>query len=98
MKSSFKFDYGISEIVNDEGRQVGEGNGLASGTSIHNYAMPFISIKRICNKKQMEICSCGRNFPLMQEITTKAEDIITTKDGRYISPPYLRILLNPSTT
>jgi phenylacetate-CoA ligase len=34
-------------------------------------------------------CPCGRKFPLIEDITTKAEDILTTKDGRYISPSVL---------
>jgi len=30
-------------------------------------------------------CSCGRSFDLMENVTTKDEDIVSTKDGRFIS-------------
>jgi phenylacetate-coenzyme A ligase PaaK-like adenylate-forming protein len=36
-----------------------------------------------------ESCSCGRELELMEEVTTKAEDTITLKDGRLISSSVL---------
>jgi phenylacetate-CoA ligase len=49
--------------------------------------MPFIrydtgDVTSIKNKP----CTCGRQSPLIEDITTKAEDIVTTIDGRYIAP------------
>lgn len=84
-------DYGITEVLDDKGEPVREGQmGWLVGTSLHNYAMPFIryktnDISAILEKK----CSCGRAFPLMEDVTTKAEDIVVTKDGRHISPSVL---------
>jgi phenylacetate-CoA ligase len=34
-------------------------------------------------------CSCGRDLELMEDVTTKAEDVVTLKDGRLISPSVL---------
>jgi len=84
-------DYGITEILDNKAESVKKGQtGWLVGTSLHNYAMPFIRYKSndvsvIRTKK----CSCGREFPLMDDVTTKAEDIVVTKDGRYVSPSVL---------
>lgn len=84
-------DYGIMEIVNDEGEPVADGGmGWIVGTSLHNWGMPFIRYKtNDVTRFKIKKCSCGRTFPIMDDITTKAEDIIVTKDGRYISPSVL---------
>jgi phenylacetate-CoA ligase len=34
-------------------------------------------------------CSCGRALELMDDVATKAEDVLTLKDGRLISPSVL---------
>lgn len=84
-------DYGITEIVNEEGEPVKPGNiGWIVATGFHNYAMPLIRYKTndITAIKTTD-CSCGRKFPLMEDVTTKAEDIITTKDGKFISSSVL---------
>jgi phenylacetate-CoA ligase len=36
-----------------------------------------------------EPCSCGRTFRVLDAVTTKAEDVIITPDGRLISPSVL---------
>ena len=84
-------DYGIMEIVNDKGEPVKEGEmGWIVGTSLHNFGMPFIRYKtNDVTRLKIKKCACGRTFPLMEDVTTKAEDIIVTKDGRYISPSVL---------
>jgi len=84
-------DYGITEIVNDNGDPVNAGHmGWIVGTGLHNYAMPLIRYKtNDVSAIGVKHCSCGRRFPLLQDVTTKAEDIITTKDGRFISSSVL---------
>jgi len=84
-------DYGITEILRDDGKPADPGElGLLVATSLHNFGTPLIRYATndmVALKK--DECICGRKFPLMEDITTKAEDIITTKDGRYISPSVL---------
>ena len=84
-------DYGILEIVNDRGEPVREGElGWIVGTSLHNHAMPLIRyVTRDVTRLRMKPCSCGRTFPVMDDVTTKAEDIVVTRDGRFISPSTL---------
>ena len=84
-------DYGIMEITNDNGEPVAEGElGWIVGTSLHNLGMPFLRYKTgDVTRLRMHRCSCGRTFPIMDDVTTKAEDIIVTKDGRFISPSVL---------
>ena len=84
-------DYGIMEITNDRGEPVAEGElGWIVGTSLHNLGMPFLRYKTgDVTRLRTHRCSCGRTFPVMDDVTTKAEDIIVTKDGRFISPSVL---------
>ncbi len=84
-------EYGVVEVLNDRGEPVGKGEmGRLVGTSLHNFGMPFIryvtsDISAILSRN----CSCGRALPLMADVTTKAEDIVVTRDGRFISPSIL---------
>ncbi|HWR97503.1 MAG TPA: hypothetical protein VN317_03705 [Candidatus Methanoperedens sp.] len=80
-------DYGLSEIVDGEGQVVKRGElGWMVGTGLHNFAMPLIRYKtNDITRERTSPCPCGRQFPLVDDVTTKAEDIITTLDGRFIS-------------
>jgi phenylacetate-CoA ligase len=84
-------DYGIMEIVDDKGERVKKGEmGWVVGTSLHNWGMPFLRYKtNDVTTVNVEGCTCGRTFPIMKDVMTKAEDIIVTKDGKYISPSVL---------
>lgn len=84
-------DYGITEIIDKDNLPVENGKlGWITATGLHNYAMPLIRYKtNDVSTIKINICSCGRKFPLMEDVTTKAEDIITTPDGRYISSSIL---------
>jgi phenylacetate-CoA ligase len=84
-------EYGYTEVVDGEGRAVPDGEpGYLVGTSLHNMAMPMIryragDVSRILR----EPCACGRTLRRIAGVTTKAEDIIVTPDGRMISPSVL---------
>jgi phenylacetate-CoA ligase len=84
-------DYGITEILDGKSEPVPHGKrGWIVGTSLHNMGMPFLRYKTSdISSIKNESCSCGCNYPLMEAVTTKAEDIIVTKDGRFISPSVL---------
>jgi len=93
-------DYGITEILSSDNRPVSLGEmGRIVATGLHNYAMPLIryqttDITSLTNLK----CSCGRNFPLMENVTARDVETITTKDGRYISWAILDGLCDHMTT
>lgn len=84
-------EYGVTEIVDADGRPLPPGaEGIMVGTSLHNTAMPMIryaTTDRTAMKPQS--CTCGRPLPLMEDVTTKAEDLLRLRDGRLIPPSVL---------
>ncbi|UCE65288.1 MAG: phenylacetate--CoA ligase family protein [Candidatus Zixiibacteriota bacterium] len=84
-------DFGITEVVDKDDQPVNRGElGRIIATGLHNFGMPLIRYKTgDITALKPDKCSCGRNFPLMEDVTTKAEDIITTYDGRLISSSIL---------
>ncbi len=84
-------EYGLAEIVDDHGRPASAGTeGRLVGTSLHNLTMPLL--RYVTNDRTAlpdRQCSCGRGHELMEDVTTKAEDVLTLSDGRLISPSVL---------
>jgi phenylacetate-CoA ligase len=81
-------DFGITEIVDANGIAAAPDElGRVVSTGLHNLAMPLVRYKTsdISSLKSAH-CSCGRGFPLISGVTSKADDIVTTPDGRFISP------------
>ncbi len=93
-------EYGITEIIDNSGRHVELGNlGTLVATSLHNYAMPMIRyVTNDMSSVRIHSCSCGRGLPLMDDVTTKAEDLLTLRDGRIISPSVLTHPFKPLTS
>ena len=85
------FEYGLTEIVDSADHSVEDGKtGIVVSTSLQNFGMPFIRYKTSdVSRIVKNYCSCGRNMPLFDDVTTKAEDIVVTSDGRMISPSVL---------
>lgn len=84
-------EYGIAEVVDEKGWPVSIGSpGRLVGTSLHNKAMPLIRyVTNDMTSFRASRCSCSRGLRLMDDVTTKAEDMLTLKDGRVISPSVL---------
>lgn len=84
-------EYGLAEVVDDRAEPVAPGDeGTLLGTTLHNMAMPLI--RYVTNDRTVvkaALCECGRESSLMADVTTKAEDTLTLKDGRLISPSVL---------
>jgi phenylacetate-CoA ligase len=82
---------GLAEVVDPDGLPVSRGiPGRLVGTTLHNRAMPLIRYVTDDMTSQLDRqCSCGRGLELMDDVTTKAEDVLTLKDGRLISPSVL---------
>jgi len=78
------------EILNDDGEPVEPGElGEIVVTSLENYAMPLIRY-RIGDMavKTDDVCSCGRGWPLLAEITGRVTDVFRKADGTVVSPEY----------
>lgn len=84
-------EYGLAEVVGGDGGPVARGTvGKLVGTSLHNRAMPLIRyVTNDMTALQEGTCACGRHLDVMADVTTKAEDMLTLKDGRLISPSVL---------
>ena len=83
--------YGFTEVVDDEGNPVPDGQeGFLVGTSLHNIATPMLRYRTgDVSAIIAEPCACGRTTRRIRDVTTKAEDIVVTPDGRMISPSVL---------
>lgn len=81
----------LIEVIKDDGEVAEDGEyGEIVGTSLTNFAMPFIryrtgDVTRILKRS----CPCGRELPLIDQVVAKFEDVIVEKDGRLISPSAL---------
>jgi phenylacetate-CoA ligase len=84
-------EYGLAEIVDADGAPAARGAaGRLVGTSLHNRAMPLIRyVTNDMTSFQEDPCACGRHLEVMADVTTKAEDMLTLRDGRLISPSVL---------
>jgi phenylacetate-CoA ligase len=66
------------------------GEGYLVGTSLHNLGMPLLRYRTSDRSALKAVpCACGRPLPLMEDVATKAEDLLRLKDGRLISPSVL---------
>jgi len=80
-------EYGIVELVDDNGFPVAEGKqGTIIATSLNNYGMPFIRY----NTKDMgyfvkENCPCGRGLPLLGLVGGRERNFVVSKSGSLIS-------------
>ena len=84
-------EYGLAEVTDEQGTPRPAGQvGRLVGTTLHNTAMPLIRYStNDMSALRPAACSCGRGLTLMEDVTTKAEDVLTLKDGRLISPSVL---------
>jgi len=84
-------EFGYVEVVDEEGMPVPPGQpGYLVGTSLHNTAMPMMRYRTGDYSALLtDPCPCGRASPRLRDVTTKAEDIVVTPDGRMISPSVL---------
>ena len=84
-------EYGLAEVVAADGQPLSRGSvGRLVGTTLHNLAMPLIRYaSNDLTALRKGSCTCGRGLELMDDVTTKAEDMLTLKDGRLISSSVL---------
>ena len=84
-------EYGVTEFVDDDGRALPAGKaGYMVGTSLWNRGMPLIRYQTSdIARLETSSCACGRGLGVLSDVATKAEDIVVTPDGRFISPSVL---------
>lgn len=84
-------EYGITEILDDDDQPLPAGQeGVMVGTSLHNIGMPMLRYRTTDRTAlKTHVCACGRPLPLMEDVTTKAEDLLRLRDGRLIPPSVL---------
>ena len=93
-------DFSVMEVLDKDGNPAAGGQiGRVVATGLHNLAMPLIRYQTSDVTALRGVpCKCGRGFPLMENITTKDEDIVSTRDGRYISSSILNALTHHLTS
>jgi phenylacetate-CoA ligase len=80
--------YGVTEIIDADGSSTDEGGeGEIVGTSFHQTMTPFIRYRTMDYAvKGASACpACGRAFPVLTKISGRAQEVIVTSSGRYIS-------------
>jgi len=80
----------IMEIVDSNGEQIEEGEGMILATSLHNYAMPFIryntgDVGYLISDK----CNCGRGYKLLKDILGRQQEFLITPEGKYIHGEFI---------
>lgn len=75
-------EYGITELIDENGKTITSGTGEIVGTGFNNYAMPLIRYKMgdvgvLSNKK----CECGREYPLFERIEGRIQEMVITKNN-----------------
>lgn len=77
-------EYGISEVIDQEGNPVSNGIGKLISTDLWNLAHPFI---RYDTQDLVEIdsgpCACGRSHLKIKRIIGRDNDILRMPNGRY---------------
>ena len=83
--------FGMTEILDENDRPCPPGvHGRLVLTGFHNRLMPLIRYDIGDTSAFVEgQCPCGCPWPKINAVTTKAEDIIVTPDGRMLSPSTL---------
>jgi phenylacetate-CoA ligase len=93
-------DFSITEVLSGDGAPAEYGQlGRIVATGLHNFAMPLIRYQTSdITALRHDPCTCGRGFTIMENVTTKDEDIVSTKSGRFISPSILNALTHHLTS
>ncbi|RLI47629.1 phenylacetate--CoA ligase family protein [Candidatus Bathyarchaeota archaeon] len=75
----------IMEVVEEDGKQIENGEGEIIATSLYNYAMPFIrydtgDLGHIID----DDCDCGKPYKLLKELVGRSVDILVTPEGKNV--------------
>ncbi|MGI6705184.1 MAG: phenylacetate--CoA ligase family protein [Clostridia bacterium] len=92
-------EYGITEIVDGDGREVTEENSIGEivGTGFNNYAFPLLRYRTgdlATVADSSYVCPCGRPYRSVKRIDGRWGDFIRTKKGKYYSPTVLEFAVD----
>ena len=81
-------EYGIVEIIGKDGKPVTAENEMGEivATGLNNFICPFIRYRTMdlavpANGK----CECGRDYPLLKKVEGRLQELVVTKDRRFIT-------------
>jgi len=84
-KKHISVEYGVAEVLKEDGSIASEGAGELIVTSLFNDAMPLIRYRiGDLGRISHESCPCGRNTPILEELSGKVGAIIVSK-GKSVS-------------
>ena len=84
---------GILEVVDETNASIFNKQGKILATSLYNYAMPFIRYDTgDLGILSLDKCSCGRQMPLLKEISGRVTDFLNL-NGTIIGSPVLTVLM-----
>lgn len=66
--------------------------GTIVGTSLHNRAMPLLRYRTgdlIELRPGRPRCRCGRSLPLCERVLGRTQDVLVTRDGRYVTNAFV---------
>jgi phenylacetate-CoA ligase len=83
----------VLEVVNEHGKAVVEGAGRVLGTSLHNYAMPFLRYDTgDLGRLEARECPCGIARPRLSDLVGRQTDYLKL-NGFIIGSPQLTVLM-----
>lgn len=70
---------GITEIIDDDGHALDEGEGTILATSLFIYALPFLRYSTQDVDFRMDgPYPCGRGYPLLKEVLGRQQEMLIT--------------------
>ncbi len=84
-KKHIAVEYGVAEVLKKDGSIASEGEGELIVTSLFNDVMPLIRYRiGDLGKISQKPCPCGRNTPILEELSGKVGAVIVSK-GKSVS-------------
>ncbi|HWW19428.1 MAG TPA: hypothetical protein VNZ06_01370 [Steroidobacteraceae bacterium] len=85
----------VLETINVAEEPMMEQDGELVVTPLLNYAMPMIRY-RVGDRGRLtrRLCSCGRNFPLLESLTGRMIEVLINSKGEQVDPIYFMMLLS----
>ena len=82
-----QMENGVLEILDNDNNSLGYNRlGIITATGFYNRTMPLIRYKTgdLAVKKRSD-CKCNRNHDIIEKLDGRAEEVIFTPDGRFVS-------------